>query len=166
MPQIEQILEQLHGKVLFTTLDIRDGYNNIQVHPEDQWKLAFKMTKGLWQPKVMFFGMTNAPAVFQRTMDRVLGPLKNKYPGMVFVYMDDILIATPDDEALHEQIVTEVLDMLAREDFYLKLAKCQFHQKAIDYLGIRIEEGKIKIDPTKRDGLADWAETLRNVHKV
>jgi hypothetical protein len=118
------------------------------------------MTKGLWQPKVMFFGMTNAPTVFQQTMDRVFGPLKNKYPGMIFVYMDDILIATPDDEALHEQIVHEVLDMLAQEDFYLKLAKCHFHQKAIDYLGICIEEGKIKIDPTKRDGLADWAETL------
>ena len=72
MPRIEQILEQLHGKVLFTTLDIRDGYNNIRVQPQDQWKLAFKLLEGTYAPQVMFFRMTNAPAVFQRTMDRIL----------------------------------------------------------------------------------------------
>ena len=69
MPRIEQILEQLNGKVLFTTLDIRDGYNNIRVRPEDQWKLVFKLPEGTYAPQVMFFGMTNAPVVFQRTMD-------------------------------------------------------------------------------------------------
>jgi hypothetical protein len=128
MPHIEQILEQLNGKVLFTTLDIRDGYNNIRVRPEDQWKLAFKLPEGTYAPQVMFFGMTNAPAVFQRTMDRIFAVLKNKYPGCIFVYMDDILIATPDDEELHAEIVNAVLDMLAAEDFFLKLSKCSFHQ--------------------------------------
>ena len=72
--------------------------------------------------------MTNAPAVFQRTMDRVFTVLKNKYPGCIFVYMDDILIATPDDEELHAEIVDAVLDMLAVEDFFLKLSKCSFNQ--------------------------------------
>ena len=76
----------------------------------------------------MFFGMTNAPAIFQRTMDQIFVVLKNKYPGCIFVYMDDILIATPDDEALHTEIVNAVLDMLATEDFFLKLSKCSFHQ--------------------------------------
>ena len=136
MPRIEQILEQLHGKVLFTTMDIRDGYNNIRVRHEDQWKLAFKLPKGTYTPQVMFFGMTNAPAVFQCTMDRIFAVLKNKYPGCIFVYMDDILIATPDNEELHAEIVNAVLDMLAAEDFFLKLSKCSFHQRTVDYLGI------------------------------
>ena len=69
MPCIEQILKQLHGKVLFTTLDIRDGYNNICMQPEDQWKLAFKLLSSTYAPQVMFFGMTNSLAVFQQTMD-------------------------------------------------------------------------------------------------
>ena len=73
--------------------------------------------------------MTNAPAVFQRTMDRIFAVLKNKYPGCIFVYMDDILITTPDDEELHAEIVNAVLDMLAAEDFFLKLSKCSFHQR-------------------------------------
>jgi hypothetical protein len=65
LPRIEQILEQLHGKMLFTALDIRDGYNNIQVRPKDRWKLAFKGPDGVYEPGVMFFGMTNVPATFQ-----------------------------------------------------------------------------------------------------
>ena len=80
--------------------------------------------------------------------------------------MDDILIATGADEEFHQQIVHEVLDLLAREDFYLKLSKCLFHQGSIDYLGIRIDSGHIKIDPTKLHGLADWHKVLQNVHEV
>ena len=72
--------------------------------------------------------MTNALAVFQCTMDRIFVVLKNKYPGCIFIYMDDILIMTPDDEELHAEIVNAVLDMLATEDFFLKLSKCSFHQ--------------------------------------
>ena len=60
----------------------------------------------------MFFSMTNAPATFQRTMDRIFRPLKSWYPGMIFVYIDDILIATPNDKPLHKQIVHKVLEML------------------------------------------------------
>ena len=166
MPRIEQILEQLHGKLLFTVLDIRDGYNNIQVKPEDCWKLAFKGPDGHFEPEVMFFGMSNAPAIFQRTMDRIFSPLKRKYPRCIFVYMDDILIATGTDKEFHKQIVHKVLDLLAREDFHLKLAKCLFHQESIDYLGIRIDGGHIKIDPTKLHGLVEWHEVLQNVHEV
>jgi hypothetical protein len=166
MPHIEQILEQLHGKVLFTTLDIRDCYNNIRMQPKDQWKLAFKLLDGTYAPQVMFFGMTNAPAVFQRTMDRIFAVLKNKYPRCIFVYMDDILIATPDDEELHARIMNEVLDMLAVEDFFLKLSKCSFHQQTVDYLGIRIEGGIICIDPMKCNSLPMWKEVLDNVHNI
>ena len=79
IPQIEQILENLDGKVLFTALDIRWGYHNIRIKPEDQWKAAFKMPFGLYIPKVMFFGLTNSPATFQQMMDQLFTPLKLKY---------------------------------------------------------------------------------------
>ena len=65
MPRIDLILEQLYGKTIFTALYIRDGYNNIRVKPEDRWKLAFKGPDGHYEPQCMFFGMSNAPAVFQ-----------------------------------------------------------------------------------------------------
>jgi Reverse transcriptase (RNA-dependent DNA polymerase) len=95
----------------------------------------------------MYFGLTNSPATFQKTMDHVFQSLKNKYPGMVFIYMDDILIATANDPVLHEQIVYDVLDLLEKESFFLKLLKCRFEHKSIEYLGIVVEKGTLKLIP-------------------
>jgi Reverse transcriptase (RNA-dependent DNA polymerase) len=71
IPRIEQILESLHRKELFTVFDVRMGYNNMLIKKEDRWKAAFKTPYGLYQPRAMFFGLTNSPATFQRTMDWV-----------------------------------------------------------------------------------------------
>jgi Reverse transcriptase (RNA-dependent DNA polymerase) len=87
--------------MLFTALDIRWGYNNIQIRPEDRHKATFQTPYGLYQPNVMYFGLTNSPPTFQKMMDRLFCPLKDKYPGMLFIYMDDILITTTDDLPLH-----------------------------------------------------------------
>jgi Reverse transcriptase (RNA-dependent DNA polymerase) len=101
IPQITHILEQLQGKTLFTTLDICWGYNNIQIRLEDPHKAMFQTPYGLYQPNVMYFGLTNSPPTFQKMMDHLFHPLKDKYLGMLFVYMDNILIATTDDLPLH-----------------------------------------------------------------
>jgi RNase H-like domain found in reverse transcriptase/Reverse transcriptase (RNA-dependent DNA polymerase) len=114
----------------------------------------------------MYFGLTNSPPMFQKTMDRLFCPLKDKYPGMLFVYMDDILIATNDDLPLHRRIVHDVLDLLEAESFFLKPSKCKFERSLIDYLGIVVSNGAISIDPTKRDGLATWPEQLSTVKQV
>jgi hypothetical protein len=166
IPRIEQILEALHGRTLFTALDIRWGYHNIQIRPEDRWKAAFKTPFGLYQPKVMLFGLQNSPATFQRCMNRVFAKIMNRHPGKVFVYMDDVLIATGEDVEEHRRIVREILEMFRQESFFLKLSKCKFEQTSIDYLGIRVEQGTIRIDPTKRKGLSQWPRTLSLVKEV
>jgi RNase H-like domain found in reverse transcriptase/Reverse transcriptase (RNA-dependent DNA polymerase) len=166
IPWIEQILESLHGKELFTVFDVWMGYNNVLIKAEDQWTVAFKTPYRLYQPKVMFFGLTNSPATFQRTMDRVFHRLQDKYPGMIFVYMDDILIATIKDHDLHRRLVHEVLDLLEEELFFLKPAKCKFEQQSIDYLGIVVTKGMVWIDPTKQNGLAVWPRRLTSVKQV
>jgi RNase H-like domain found in reverse transcriptase/Reverse transcriptase (RNA-dependent DNA polymerase) len=99
-------------------------------------------------------------------MDRLFRPLKDKYPGMLFVYMDDILITTADDLPLHRHIVHDVLNLLKEESFFLKPSKCKFEQTSINYLGIVVSNGAISIDPTKRDGLATWPEQLATVKQV
>jgi Reverse transcriptase (RNA-dependent DNA polymerase) len=166
IPWIEQILEELKGKTLFTALDIRWGYHNIWIRKEDQWKAVFKMPYGLFKPKVMFFGLSNSPPTFQRFMDRIFAPLKRKYPGLLFIYMDDILIATGEDIELHRCIVHDVLDLLKRESLFSKLSKCQFEQRSITYLGIVVEAGTIHIDPTKINGLLSWPQKLTMVKQV
>jgi RNase H-like domain found in reverse transcriptase/Reverse transcriptase (RNA-dependent DNA polymerase) len=114
----------------------------------------------------MYFSLTNSLPTFQKTMDRLFHPLKDKYLGMLFVYMDDILIATADDLPLHWCIVHDVLDLLEVESFFLKPSKCKFKRTSIDYLGIIVSNGTISIDPTKRDGLATWPEQLATVKQV
>jgi Reverse transcriptase (RNA-dependent DNA polymerase) len=86
IPRIEQILESLHGKELFTVFDVHMGYNNVLIKKEDRWKVAFKTLYGLYQPRVMFFGLTNLPATFQRTMDWVFRHLRDKYVTLFFAY--------------------------------------------------------------------------------
>jgi Reverse transcriptase (RNA-dependent DNA polymerase)/RNase H-like domain found in reverse transcriptase len=152
--------------MLFTALDIRWGYNNIQIKPEDCHKAAFQTPYGLYQPNVMYFGLTNLPPTFQKMMDRLFRPLKDKYPGMLFIYMDDILIMTSDDLPLHRQIVHDVLDLLEAESFFLKPSKCKFECSSINYLGIVVSNGVISMDPTKWDGLATWPEQLATVKQV
>jgi hypothetical protein len=80
--------------------------------------------------------------------------------------MDDILITTIKDYALHRQLVHEVLDVLEEESFFLKLAKCKFEQESIDYLGIVVTKGTVWIDPTKQNGLVAWPRRLTSVKQV
>ena len=99
-------------------------------------------------------------------MDRIFAPIKRQYPGNVFAYMDDILIATGDDIELHRRIIHEVLDLLAEESLFCKLSKCHFEQTSITYLGIVVEAGTIRIDPTKLNGLLAWPRKLKTVKQV
>jgi hypothetical protein len=78
---------------------------------------------------VMNFGLCNALATFICAMTRVFRILQNTYPGEVLIYMDDILIATPNDLPQHRQIVQEVLDVMRKELFFLKAAKCEFERQ-------------------------------------
>jgi Reverse transcriptase (RNA-dependent DNA polymerase) len=132
----------------------------------DRHKAAFQTPYSLYQPNVMYFGLTNSPPTFQKTMDCLFRPLKDKYLGMLFVYMDDILIATADDLPLHRRIVHDVLDLLEAESFFLKPSKCKFERSSIDYLGIVVSNGAISINLTKRNGLATWLEQLATVKQV
>lgn len=166
LPMINSILDSLQGKELFTKFTIRWGYNNIHIKEEDQWKAAFKTPFGLYQPRVMFFGLTNSPATFCQTMARLFRELTNKYPTELFVYMDDILIATQNDLTHHRQIVDEVFKLLACESYFLRPSKCVFEQACIEYLRLVVDGGQLTIDPMKANGLKNWPSKLTKVKQV
>jgi len=143
------------GAKYFTKLDVRWGYNNVQIKEGDEWKAAFKTNMGLFKPTVMFFGLCNSPATFQAMMDSIF---EDKiHEGWITVYMDDILIFSKDKKALEEQ-TKRVLQKLRDNDPYLKPKKCFFCLEKIEYLGMIIEEGRISMDPTKLKGIHDWPE--------
>jgi Reverse transcriptase (RNA-dependent DNA polymerase) len=149
-----------------TKFNVQDGYYNIRIKPESHWIAAFKMPFRLYEPNIMPFGLTNALAVFQCFMDRIFGPLKCRYLKYLHWYMDDILIATPNDRELHKEIVHAMLEVLECESLFLKAKKCRFEQEEVDFLGYLISKGTIKIDPSKRHGLEDWLCVLKSIKEV
>ena len=160
----------MEGKALFTTLDIRWGYNNIHIKQDDQWKAAFITPYSLYIPKVMPFSLRNTPATFQYCMHNTFWDILNWWPGNVFIYMDDFLIATPNktqqDIQLHQTIVHAILQRFEDQSFFLKVAKCHFEQTKVNYLGIIIEDGKITLDPVKQQGLLEWPTEQSTITRV
>jgi len=100
---ISELVSQLHGARYFTKLDVCWGFNNVRIKPKgDKWKAAFQTNRGLFEPLVMFFGMTNSLATFQTIMNNIFWNLIAE--GIVVVYLDDSLIFTKMEEE-HAQAV-------------------------------------------------------------
>src|SRR5882672_528364 len=154
LPLIPQLVDRLGGCSLYTKFDICWGYNNVCIKEGDKWKAAFLTNEGLLEPTVMFFSLTNSPATFQAMMNAIFK--EEIEEGWLTVYMDDMLIATPNDPALHQECVHCILDKLEKHDLYLKPEKCAFAQRRIEFLGVVLENNTIQMDPTKVKGVADW----------
>ena len=88
----QELIDKLKGAVYFSKMDVRWGFNNIRIKEGDEWKAAFLTNRGMFEPLVMFFGLTNSPATFQTMMNEILRTEINS--GKVVVYMDDILVFT------------------------------------------------------------------------
>src|SRR6267142_2459956 len=92
LPLIPQLVDRLRGCSLYTKFDIRWGYNNVRIKTGDEWKAAFMTNEGLFEPTVMFFGLTNSPATFQTMMNSVFAP--EIAEQWLTIYMDDMAIHT------------------------------------------------------------------------
>jgi hypothetical protein len=113
LPLASDIINRLRHTHIFTKFDVRWGYNNIRIKSGDEWKAAFTTNRGLFEPQVMFFGLTNSPTTFQALMNTIFADLVAA--GKVAVYLDDILIysSTPDE---HRNTTHEVLQRLLTHD--------------------------------------------------
>jgi hypothetical protein len=100
------IVNKLRDAKIFTKFDICWGYHNVRIKEGDKWKAAFITNQGLFEPRVMFFGLTNLPATFQALMNAIFADLIAE--GKVTVYLDDILIWSSTLEE-HRKIIHEVL---------------------------------------------------------
>jgi hypothetical protein len=128
-------------------------YNNVCIREGDKWKAAFHTNRGLFEPLVMYFSLTNGPATFQTMMNKIFQDLMTK--GVVSVYLDDIPIFTNSMEK-HCQITRLVLDCMREHKLYLWPEKCEFEQTRIEYLGVIISHNKVEMDPIKITGVVDW----------
>jgi len=164
LPLISELIHRISGKKWFTKFDVRWGYNNIRIKEGDEWKAAFKTSNGLFEPTVMFFGLTNSPATFQTMVNDELMEFIDRGEGSV--YMDDIVIHTDGTKEEHEAIIHKWLAKLEKLSLFLKPSKCQFHQKEVEYLGMIVGNGNVHMDPVKVEGITQWLtpSCVKDVH--
>jgi len=150
---IPELITKLRGAKYFTKLDVRWGFNNVWIKEGDEWKAAFRTNHGLFEPLVMFFGLTNSPATFQTMMDDIFEDLISE--GVVVVYLDDILIFMETLEE-HQKVTRRVLELLEKHKLYLRPDKCEFEKTTVEYLGVIISQNSVSMDPVKIAGVTEW----------
>ena len=145
IPRIEEILDNLGKSSYFTTLDLAQGFHQIELHPNSIEKTGFSVNNGHYEYVRMPFGLKNAPSTFQRVMDNIFREFINKF---VFIYMDDLIIFS---KSLNEHIQHLTLIFKKLREFNLKIQpdKSEFLRKDVEFLGHIITPSGIKPNPSK-----------------
>ena len=154
LPLIPELINNMKDSTLFTKFDVRWGYNNICIREEDQLKAAFITPFGLFKPTVMFFGFCNAPPTVQAFMNHIFVDMIAE--RWLKIYMDNLGIHTKDDLELHHHCTHRVLSHLQEHGLSLKISKCSFDTPTMEYLGMIIGQGLVRMDPTKLLAIKDW----------
>lgn len=152
LPLPEAMFAQLKGATIFSKLDLTKGFYQIGLDPQCREYLAFSTPDGLKQWTVMPFGIANAPATFQREMQRVF---RERLDVSVLVYIDDILIFSRNAEE-HAEHVEWVLSQLRRNGYYANPDKCEFYQNKVNFLGHVITADGVAVQQHKVDAVANW----------
>ncbi|GBG68154.1 hypothetical protein CBR_g2705 [Chara braunii] len=154
LPRIDELLDVASGCKVFSKIDLKSGYHQIEVDPADQHTTAFKTRDGLYEFTAMPFGLTNAPATFQSLMDKVFHNQINRF---VVVYLDDILIFSKSMEE-HVRHLDEVLQILKDAQLHLNLEKSEFGRDSVIYLGHRLSAAGLEPEATKVEVIRNWPQ--------
>lgn len=163
LPLVQDVMDRLRNKRIFSVLDIAWGFWQIPMAPEDIAKTAFSTIDGHYEWVCMPMGLKGAPATFQRVIQTVLGDLLF---NCVINYMDDLIIYS-DTESDHMIHLEKVLGTLQKAGVKLKKSKCFFFQEQVEYLGFLISHNTIKPSPSKIDAVKKFPrpQTKRDVQR-
>ena len=152
LPRIDKLLAQLHGAKVFGKLDLHDGYHQIGVASEDQFKTAFTTRYGSFEWRVMPFGLCNAPSTFQRVMNTTFFDLLDQ---CVLIYLDDILKYSKSIKQ-HKSDLSQVFKCLIDNHLFVKESKCSLFLDHVEFLGHVISAKGVSVEPGKVEVVAAW----------
>ena len=152
LPRIDECLDLVSGSSWFSSLDLRCGYWQVPLSPSARPKTAFCTGRGLWQFKVLCFGLCNAPATFERLMEKVLADIPRQE---CLVYLDDILVHGSSFQTALGAL-RRVLHRIAAAGLKLHPDKCCFMRKELEFLGHRVGEEGISTLEEKVRAVKDW----------
>ncbi|GBG92096.1 hypothetical protein CBR_g54351 [Chara braunii] len=161
LPRIDDLLDRVQGCKYFSKIDLKSEYHQIEVHPDDQYKSAFRTRYGHYEFIVMPFGLTNAPATFQRCMNDVFRPWLDRF---VVVYLDDVLVFSWTLQE-HQGHLRQVLEKLREANFKINAKKCEWAKTQVLYLGHVLDGDGIKPEDSKIAAIRDWP-TARTLSKL
>jgi hypothetical protein len=161
LPRIDDLFDQLRGATIFSKIDLRYGYHQVQIKDEDIHKTSFRTRYGHYEFVVVPFGITNAPTTFMCLMNNVLSRFLDRF---VLDFIDDILIYSKNREE-NEEPLKIVLQLLREPQLYAKFSKCGFFQKQVQYLGHVISKEGVEVDSDKIKFTMDWP-TLEDVSDI
>lgn len=149
IPTLDQITANLHGKSLFTILDEKDGYHQVELDTESSYLCTFQTPFGRYRYQRMPFGISSASEVFQRKNMQMFGDIEG-----VYMIADDMIIAGKD-EIEHDQILKKVMDRANDKNVKFNPDKLQFKVKEVKYMGGIIGSDGLKADPEKIRAIND-----------
>jgi hypothetical protein len=161
LPRIDILFDQFTEERVLSKIDLRSGYHQIRIRPEDIPKTAFTTRYGLFEYLVMSFVLTNAPAHFTYLMNSVFMPELDKF---VVVFIDDILIYFKNEEE-HAKHLRIVLTRLREHQLYAKFSKCAFWLEEIQFLGHVLSANGIAVNPSKVKDILEWKPPT-TIHQV
>jgi hypothetical protein len=161
LPRIDLLFDQLAGAKVFSKIDLRSGYHQIKICPENIPKTAFTTRYGLYEYLVMSFGLTNAPDHFMYLMNSIFMPELDKF---VIVFIDDILVYSKNKEE-HAEHLHIILSYLREHQLYAKFSKCEFWLNEVPFLGHVLSVEGVVVDPGKVGDILDWKPPT-TIHQV
>ncbi|KAL8098905.1 hypothetical protein AgCh_031571 [Apium graveolens] len=152
LPRIDDLFDQLKGAVHFSKIDLRTRYHQFKIKPEDIPKTAFRTRYVHYEFLVISFRLTNTPAAFMDSMNRVFKTYLDIY---VIVFIDDILIYSKTEQE-HAEHLRIVLEILRNEKLYAKFSKCEFLLREVQILGHLVSSKGVLVDPAKIEVVSNW----------
>jgi Reverse transcriptase (RNA-dependent DNA polymerase) len=161
LPLIQEILARLSKAKIYTKLDIIVAFNRIRIAEGQEYLTAFNIHYGLYETLVILFGLSNAPAIFQTRINKILYPYLDIF---CTAYIDDILVYS-DDLTSHRQHVRLVIEVLRDAGLQLDVKKYEFEVTEVTYLGMIVSTDSMRIDLAKVTAITNW-EPPSNVKDI